>query len=45
MEAKYDGKRTVMQHGANNAATPAINVAIIDAPSNNSIGYFFLDKR
>ena len=37
MEAKYDGKSTVMQHGAKRAAIPATNAAIIDALKSNSI--------
>ena len=37
MDAKYVGKRTVMQQGANKAATPAKNAAMKDALTNNSM--------
>ena len=37
MDAKYVGKRTVTQQGANRAATPAKNEAINDALISNSI--------
>lgn len=44
MEAKYAGRSTVMQHGAKSAATPAMNAATIDAPSNNSIQIILFTK-
>jgi len=37
MFAKYDGKRTVIQHGAKSAATPATNAATSDVPTSISI--------
>lgn len=37
MDAKYAGKRTVMQQGAKRAATPAKNDAVKDAPTNGPI--------
>jgi hypothetical protein len=41
IEARYDGKSTVMQQGANSAATPAIKAETIEAPSNTFM--YFLD--
>ena len=37
IEARYDGKSTVIQQGANNAATPAMKAETIEAPSNKFI--------
>jgi len=37
IDAKYVGRRTVTQQGANKAATPAKKEAINDALINNSI--------
>src|SRR3990167_579872 len=37
---KYDGSRTVIQHGEKSAPPPATNAAINDVPTNVSI-YFF----
>ena len=37
MEAKYVGRRTVIQQGAKRAATPATNAAINDALNSNSM--------
>ena len=37
IEARYDGKSTVIQQGANRAAIPAMKAEIIDAPSNTFI--------
>lgn len=39
MEPKYAGKSTVMQQGANSAATPAIKAANKDDPINRFINY------
>lgn len=40
IDAKYVGKRTVTQQGANRAATPAKNEAINDALTSNSIIFY-----
>ncbi|OGF69092.1 hypothetical protein A3H65_00665 [Candidatus Giovannonibacteria bacterium RIFCSPLOWO2_02_FULL_45_14] len=37
IEPRYDGNKTVMQHGANSAAIPAINAVMSDAMINVSI--------
>ena len=37
MFARYDGRRTPIQNGANNAATPATNAAMSDVPINGFI--------
>ena len=37
IETRYDGSKTVIQHGANSAATPAMNAEIIEAPSSRFI--------
>ena len=42
MDAKYVGRRTVTQQGANKAATPAKNEAINEALINRSI--VFIDS-
>jgi len=37
MLPRYEGRRTVMQHGAKSAANPAINAAIRDVPIRGSM--------
>ena len=44
MVPKYEGKRNVIQQGANNANTPARNEAVKEIPNKKLVFMFILHK-